>query len=146
LLAYRFRVNDIRALPREMNPMTTTDIRKKKGRPIRRLAPDRKSQGAEKTSPRRENGDPPKRVMRHDDKCAIKPQSKRNAQEFILDVGGHRTRWTVLIAASLLIVCIAGFLTSSLLFKDTHPAEATSQKTDVVSMQMTEETAKDKAL
>jgi hypothetical protein len=41
----------------------------------------------------------------------------RGVREFISDVRGHRTRWPVLIVASMLTVCCIGFSASHILFK-----------------------------
>jgi hypothetical protein len=90
-----------------MNRMTTASPAKKKVRRIRR-APVRKAPATSKPSPPREKPDLSDSVAKY--------EPTRRAQEFISDVGGKHTRWPVLIAASVLIVFVAGFLTSRILF------------------------------
>ncbi len=46
----------------------------------------------------------------------------RNTKEFLSDVGGYRTRWPVLVAASVLTVCLIGYSASHFLFKKAGPA------------------------
>ena len=104
----RFRGNDIFEFQREMNHMTTACPAKRSVRRIRR-APARKAPAATSTaSPYREKPDLSESIAKY--------ESTRSAQEFIADPGGKRTRWPVLIAASVLIVFAAGFLTSRILF------------------------------
>jgi hypothetical protein len=58
-------------------------------------------------SPIPESPDLAERVMKY--------ESTRSTQDFISDIDG-RTRWPVLIVASVFIVFVVGFLTSQILF------------------------------
>ena len=54
----------------------------------------------------------------------IHPPGVANTREFLSKIGGKRTRWPILIIASVLTVCFAGFSTSRVLFDDVRPAPA----------------------
>ena len=54
----------------------------------------------------------------------LHPPGVANTREFLSKIGGKRTRWPLLIVASALTVCFAGFSTSRVLFEDVRPAPA----------------------
>jgi len=99
---------------------------------ITRLSP-KDMQAKSSVSPCKEKGSPDDSTKsRGVDLCREFPlyMGVRNTKEFLSDVGGYRTRWPVLVAASVLTVCLIGYSASHFLFKKAgtaHPATPEGQ-------------------
>lgn len=55
----------------------------------------------------------------------------RDTIDFISDVGGHRTRWSILIAVSVVVVCFIGYAASHILFNEAQSSETTETQMEI---------------